>query len=207
MSEDIDNAFVESSEPKTRSVKSIKLPLKEDGSIDWESTSEKHTQAFIDAIKTDPNGILENIREEAGASGSVADSEPSGIADATVLAATNAVMIVEALGVCTIGKRFAPVLSNLHPIVAIKACTVTLEEIAPVMPAAKRIIKRYTPAKYLGQEFQDIAIVGEHLLKLSAQKFKACVDLAMEIERMKASAAPNKVNGRSVIDGDPTKVF
>lgn len=205
--DDTQDAFVESnSEVRTRSVKSIKLPLKDDGSIDWESTSEKHTQAFIDAIKADPNGILQNIQEEAGQSGvGTADAEPSGIADATVLAAANALMVVEAVGVCGIGPKFAPVLKNLHPLVAIKACSVSLEDIKPVMPACKRIIKRYVPIEYLGAEYQDLAIVGEHLLKLSAEKFKACIDLAKEIENMKAGSA-NKPNGRVIIDAEPTKV-
>jgi hypothetical protein len=190
-----------------RSVKSIKLPLKEDGSIDWESTSEKHTQAFIDAIKVDPNGILQTCREESGgvSSSSGDDTGPSDIADATVLAGANIVMAANALGVRYIGGRFYPVLKNLHPVVAIKACTVTMDEIKPVMPAAKRIIKRYVPTKYIGPEFQDIAIVGEHLLKLSAAKFKSCIELAMEIEKMKAGQA-NKPNGRVVIDAEPTKV-
>lgn len=197
-------AFVESTpeEPRVRSVKAIKLPLKEDGSIDWESTSGKHTQAFIDAIKTDPNGILDNIKEEAGSK--TPDDEPSGIADATVLAAANAIMVVEALGVTTIGPKFAPVLSNLHPLVAIKACSITEEEIKPVMPACKRIIKRYVPIEYLGAEYQDIAIVAQHLMKLSAQKFKDCIDLAMEIEARRASPQRNKVNGHNVtIDATP----
>lgn len=196
-----DSAFVESPDERrtSRSAKSLKLPLKEDGSIDWENASEKHTQSFIDAIKADPNGILQNIREEAGTS--TPDDEPEGIADATVLAATNAVMVVEALGITAIGSRFAPVLKNLHPVVAIKACTVTMEEIQPVMPACKRIIKRYVPSNYLGQEYQDLAIVGEHLLKLSAAKFKACVELAMQIEQMKTGST-HKPNGRvTIIEG------
>ena len=208
MSEDIQDAFVESnSESRARSVKSIKLPLKEDGSINWESTSEKHTQAFIDAIKADPNGILQNIQEEAGQSSSgTPDAEPSGIADASVLAAVNAVMVVEAIGVCGIGPKFAPVLKNLHPLVAIKACSVSLEDIKPVMPACKRIIKRYVPSEYLGQEYQDLAIVGEHLLKLSSQKFKDCIDLAMKIEEMKNGSSAGKPNGRVIIDAETTKV-
>lgn len=201
MAEQDQDAFVESgSSDRTRSVRNIKLPTNEDGSINWEACSDKHKQAFIDAIKADPNGILENIKEEAGQTSSP-DSEPEGIADATVLAAVNAVMIVEAVGITTIGPRFAPPLKNLHPIVAIKACSVSMEDIQPVMPAAKRIIKRYVPTEYLGQEYQDIAIVGEHLLKLSVEKFKSCVELAMEIERMKAGAV-HKPNGRVIIDAE-----
>jgi hypothetical protein len=149
----------------------------------------------------DPNGILNNIREEAGQTKSP-DDEPEGVADATVLAAANILMVGEGLGISWIGPKFAPVLSNLHPLVSIKACTVTLDEIKPVMPAAKRIIKRYVPLEYLGQEYQDLAIVGEHLLKLSAQKFKDCVDLAMHIEAVKHGQA-SKANGRAtVIDAE-----
>lgn len=204
MADDTQDAFVEagSSDTRTRSVRNIKLPTNEDGSIDWEACPDKHKQAFIDAIKADPNGILQNIQEEAGQQGS--SPAPDGIADATVLAAVNAVMVVEAIGVTTIGPRFAPPLKNLHPVVAIKACSVSMEEIQPVMPECKRIIKRYIPSEYLGQEYQDIAIVAQHLMKLSAEKFKACVELAMEIERMKAGSA-NKPNGRVVIDAEPAK--
>lgn len=197
-----DEAFVETT-TRSKPPKSIKLVMNENGSIDWDSTSEKNTSAFIEAIKVDPNGILQNIKEEAGSPST--DEEPSGIADATVLTAANALMVVEAIGVSTIGTKFAPVLKNLHPVVAIKACTVSMEEIKPILPAAKRIINRYVPTKYLGAEYQDIAIVGEHLIKLSAQKFKACVDLAMEIERMKHSTA-ERPNGRAnvTIDGQGT---
>jgi hypothetical protein len=204
---DPDSAFVESAAAteSRRTPKSIKLSLNENGSIDWENTSQKHTQAFIEAIKVDPNGILDNIREEAGSAPSP-DEEPTGIADATVIAAANAVMVIEAVGVTAIGPRFVPVLKNLHPIVAIKACSVTVEELKPVIPACKRIIKRHVPLEYLGQEYQDIAIVAEHLLKLSAAKFKACVDLAIEIEQMKSAGQPNKPNGRvTIIEAEPTK--
>lgn len=196
-----DDAFVESQESTPRkSSKSMKLNLKEDGSIDWESTPDKHTQAFIKAVEVDPNGILDNIKEQAGTS--TPDDEPSGIADATVLTATNLVMVVEALGISTIGTKFAPVLKNLHPVVAIKACAVSMEELKPVMPAAKRVIKRYIPSEYLGQEYQDLTILGEHLVKLSVAKFKACIDLAIEIEKMKAGES-SKPNGRvTIIDGE-----
>lgn len=195
-----DDAFVETNNESTtraRSSRSLKLQLKDDGSIDWESTSEKHTQAFIEAIKVDPNGILQNIREEAGVSGdSEGSEEPSGIADATVLAATNALMVVEAVAITTLGAKAVPVLKSLHPVVAIKACSVTQEEMAPVMPAAKRIMKRYIPADYLSAEYQDLAIVGEHLLKLSGEKFKACIALAQEIERLKREGEVIPPNGR-----------
>ena len=193
---DDQDAFVESGNEPTRksSARSLKLNLKEDGSIDWESTSEKHTRSFIEAIKVDPNGILDNIKEEAGTS--LPDDEPDGIADATVLATVNAVMVVEALGVVTLGAKFAPVLKNLHPIVAIKACAVSADEIEPIMPACKRIIKRYVPLEYLGAEYQDLAIVGEHLIKLSAAKFKACIDLAVEIERITREGQIIPPNGR-----------
>lgn len=200
MVDDQEAAFVESApdEPRqTRIPKSIKLSMNEEGCIDWEATSDKNTRAFIQAIKNDPNGILQNIKEEAGTSSP--DDAPSGIADATALAAVNAVMCVEAIGISTIGPKFAPVLKNLHPVVAIKACSVTEEELQPVMPACKRIIQRYVPVEYLGQEYQDLAIVGQHLLKLSGEKFKACIELAMQIEQMKQGHA-HKPNGRVVID-------
>ena len=197
-----ESAFVETDSVRPKIPKAIKLAMREDGTIDWENTSQKHTKAFLSAVENDPNGILDNIKEQAGQKVNP-DAEPTGIADATVLTLTNAVMVVEAVGITSIGTRFVPVLKNLHPVVAIKACTVSLEELKPVMPAAKRIIKRYIPSEYLGQEYQDIAIVGEHLLKLSAQKFKACVDLAMEIERMKASGG--KANGHATtIEGAGT---
>ena len=192
-----DEAFVESSDEseRPRPVKSLKLAMNEDGSIDWTNTSQKHTKLFISAIKADPNGILENIKEEAGQV-SDPDAEPSGIADASVVAAANAVMMVEALGVTTIAPKFVPVLKNLHPVVAIKACSVSLDEMKPVLPACKRIMKRYVPIEYLGQEWQDIAIVGEHLLKVGAAKFKMCVDLAIEIERIKREGEVIPPNGR-----------
>jgi hypothetical protein len=201
-----DEAFVESEETPRRTLKSIKLPVNEDGSINWDAASAKHTQAFIDAIKADPNGILKNIQEEAGQQPSADSGEanPTGIADASVLAAANGLMIAEALLIAGFGHKIAPPLKSLHPVVAIKACAVTMEEMQPVMPECKRIMKRYIPVEYLGQEYQDIAIVGQHLIKLSMTKFKACVDLAMEIEKMKASAA-NKPNGHAnvVIDAEP----
>jgi hypothetical protein len=182
-----DEAFVESTEEPTRvSGKKFSLPLTEDGSIDWDNASDKHKRLFIQAIKSDPNGILQNIQEEAGAA-----PADTGIADATVVAAANAILAVEAIGFTTIGPRFAPVLKNLHPVVAISACTVTEEEMQPVMPAAKRIIAEYMPPE-LGK-YQDLIVVGQHLLKLSAAKFKHCIDLAMEIERVKASGQSSHV--------------
>ena len=200
MGEEVTDAFQEVSTPRNKPPKAIKLPLKEDGSIDWESTSSKHTQAFIDAIKVDPNGILDNIKEEAG---QTASGESTGIADATVLAATNLIMISEALLITSLGSKWAPPLKNLHPIVAIKACTVSLDEMQPVMPECKRIIKRYVPMEYLSQEYQDIAIVAKHLIGLSVQKFKDCVDLAVKIEAMKNAPQPSKANGRVIIDAEP----
>ncbi len=197
-----EEAFVESESTARRSAKSIKLPLMDDGSIDWDKASDKHKQAFIDAIKADANGILQNIQEEAGQQPTSSEDEPEGIADATVLTAANLVMTVEALGVTALGPKFAPVLKNLHPVVAIKACSVTMEELKPVMPAAKRIIKRYVPTKYLGQEYQDIAIVGEHLLKMSTEKFKKCIELAIEIERMKTAGAARPNGQAQTIEGE-----
>jgi hypothetical protein len=202
-----DDAFVEAkTTERIRSVRNIKLPTNEDGSIDWEACSDKHKQAFIDAIKADPNGILQNIQEEAGSSSAPSGSDnPTGIADASVLAAANGLMIAEALLISGFGHKIAPPLKHLHPVVAIKACSVTMEEMAPVMPECKRIMKRYIPAEYLGSEYQDLAIVGQHLIKLSMAKFKACVDLAMEIEKMKNGTTPSKPNGRVIIDAEPTK--
>lgn len=195
-----DDAFVETSGTK-KSARSIKLPLTEEGVIDWDLATDKNKEAFIDAIKNDANGILQNIKEEAGQT-STSDDEPSGIANATVVAATNLVMATEALGVSMIGPKFVPVLKNLHPVVALKACSVTEKEMEPVMPAAKRIVERYIPSKYLGQEYQDLAIVGEHLLKLSTQKFKDCVKLAIEIENLKNTQS-SAANGKGVtIEGN-----
>jgi hypothetical protein len=195
---DNEAAFVESTDEPIVRGKKLSLPLTEDGSIDWDSASDKHKKLFIQAIKSDPNGILQNIQEEA------TDAPAgSGIADATVVALTNVLFVVEAIGITTLGPKAAPVLANLHPVVAIKACTVTEEEMKPVMPAAKRIIADLLPPEYL--EYQDWAIVGEHLVKLSAAKFKACIDLAMEIEQRKQNPSYNKVNGSGVvIDAEPT---
>lgn len=189
-----EDAFQESTEPRRSTSKSLKLQLNEDGSIDWESTSEKHTQAFIEAIKVDANGILQNIREEAGQSGALENN--SSIADATVVAAINMVMVVEAIGITTIGPKFAPPLRNLHPIVAIKACAVSQEELQPIMEPSKRLIEKYVPTKYLTQDAQDIALIGQHLIKLSAEKFKVCIELAQEIERMKTEGEVIPPNGR-----------
>ena len=203
-----EDAFVEAEQTeRTRSVRNIKLPTNEDGSIDWEACPDKHKQAFIEAIKADPNGILQNIQEEAGSSSAPSSSDnPTGIADASVLAAANGLMIAEALLISGFGHKIAPSLKHLHPVVAIKACSVTMEEMEPVMPECKRIMKRYIPVEYLGAEYQDLAIVGQHLIKLSMAKFKACVDLAMEIERMKNGQSPSKPNGRVIIDAaEPEK--
>jgi hypothetical protein len=197
----MDDAFVENQETPKRTVKAIRLPVNENGTINWPEASEKHKQAFIEAIKTDPNGILENIKEEAG--DKVISSNPTGIADATVLAAANGIMIAEALLISGFGHKIAPPLKNLHPVVAIKACTVSMEEMEPVLPECKRIMKRYIPTEYLGEEYQDIAVVGQHLIKLSMAKFKACVDLALKIEEMKAAQQPSKPNGRVIIDAEP----
>lgn len=184
------DAFQESTdEPIIRS-KKLSLPITEEGSIDWENASEKHKKIFIQAIKADPNGILQNIQEEASS-----PAPDSGIADATVLVAANAILGIEAIGFTTIGTRFAPVLSNLHPVVAIQACTVTAEEMAPVMPECKEILKDLLPPDVL--KYQKFAVVAEHMAKLSMVKFKACVDLAMEIEKRKNNPAYNKVNGHA----------
>lgn len=197
------DAFIESvdEEPRVK-VKKISLPIQEDGSIDWDNASDKHKQAFIQAIQSDPQGILQNIQEEATGK----SSEP-GIADTTVVAMANVILAAEAVGFTTIGTKAVPVLKNLHPLVAIKACTVTAEEMEPVMEPAKRIIGRYMPPEVM--KYQDFIVVGEHLMKLSAVKFKACVDLAMEIERIKASgqsphvATSNGPNGK-VVEGQGT---
>ena len=92
----MEEAFVEGSEIPKRTVKNIRLPINEAGQIDWDSASDKHKQAFIDAIKADPNGILQNIQEEAGQQPSAESADPTGVADATVLAGANAIMIAEA---------------------------------------------------------------------------------------------------------------
>lgn len=191
------DAFQESSDddtPRARSRK-LTLPILEDGSIDWDSASDKHKKSFIEAIKADPNGILQNIQEEASA-----PAADSGIADATVVAAANVILSIEAIGFTTIGAKVVPVLKHLHPLVAIQACTVTQEEMAPVMPACKRIIAEYMPPEIM--KYQDFVVVAEHLMKLSAVKFKACVDLAMEIEHRKNNPAYNKVNGHAPVTID-----
>lgn len=192
-----DEAFVESIDEPIIRGKRVSIPLADDGSFDWDNASDKHKKLFIQAIKADPQGILQNIQEEAAE-----PSAESGIADATVVAAANVILAVEAVGFTTIGARAVPVLKNLHPIVAIKACSVTEEEMKPVMPAAKRIIARYIPPDVM--KYQDFVVVGEHLMKLSAIKFKACVDLAMEIERVKQAGqptsytTPNGPNGKTI---------
>lgn len=197
-----ETAFVESPDDESPRIKAkrITLPISEDGSIDWDNASDKHKKIFIEAIKSDPNGILQNIKEEA--------AEPSGpaIADASVVAAANLILSVEAIGFTTIGARAVPVLHNLHPLVAIKACTVTAEEMEPVMEPAKRILAELIPPEVM--KYQDWVVVGEHLLKLSAIKFKACVDLAMEIERVKQAGSPRTghgSNGGIVIDATEQK--
>lgn len=194
-----DDAFVETSDdtPRSRSRK-ISLPLMEDGSIDWDNASDKHKKSFIEAIKADPNGILQNINEEASA-----PPPESGIADATVIVAANAILGIEAVGFSTIGARFVPILKNLHPVVAIQACTVTAEEMAPVMPECKEILKDLLPPDVL--KYQKFAVVAEHMAKLSIIKFKACMDLAMEIEKAKQNPAYGRPNGHAgvTIDAQP----
>lgn len=199
-----DDAFIESQETSRRSTRSIKLPLKENGAIDWENASEKNTAAFVEAIKVDPNGILQNIQEEAGAT---VTSETEGLSDATVVAAANLVMVIEAIALSVFPvPRFFPVLHNLAPIVAVKACAVSRKELEPIMEPSKRLIQKYIPDKYLSQDWQDIAVIAEHLGKISGEKFAACLKLANEIERMKQSGGTaNGPNGRVVIDAEPTK--
>ena len=175
------DAFQESSQETTavRSAKSLKLALNTDGSIDWESSLEKHKEAFIRAIEVDPNGILQNIQEQAGETPS---TNPTGIADSTVLGFVNLIMVGEAILYSTVGAKLATPLKFVHPVVAIKACAVSMKDIEPIMEPGKRIIKRYVPDKYLTQEFQDIAVCAEELAKLSIAKFKACVELGVEIQ-------------------------
>jgi hypothetical protein len=198
-----DTAFVEqdttTAEPsyKGRPLKSIKLAMNEDGTINWDGMSERHIDAFIDAIKKDPKGILDNIKEEASQS---PDEEPTGIADATVLTCVNLIMVIEAIGMTTLGPRYVPVLRNLHPAVAVKACAVEMDQIKPIMAPAKRIIKRYVPLDYLSQEYQDIFIVGEHIIGMGITKFKDCVALAKEIENQR-STPTQRTNGK-VVDAE-----
>lgn len=193
MTTDTRQAFVESGEeePRTRT-RNLRLPINDDGSIDWETATDKHKKAFIEAIKSDPSGILQNIQEEA--EGAVAGPM---VADATVVALANVFFIAEGLVFSTVGRKVVPQFQHLHPVVAIKACCVTQEEMEPVMEPAKRLVARYMPPQFL--EYQDIAVVGEHLLKLSTEKFKACLELAMQIEQMKASAlgTPERANGHA----------
>lgn len=192
-----DDAFVESDNPR-RASKKLSLPLMEDGSIDWDNASDKHKSLFIDAIKADPNGILQNIREEAGNSGV---EVPGKIADTTVLAAANLVMVAEAIAVSVFpGPRMVPVLQNLHPVVAIRACAVSMEDIKPILEPGKRLIEEFIPEKYLDQKWQDLAMCAEHLAKVGAVKFKACIDMAMEIEKMKQHGyqTANGTNGKVV---------
>jgi hypothetical protein len=75
----------------------------------------------------------------------------------------------------------------------------------PVMAPAKRIVARYMPTGWT--KYQDFIVVGEHLLKLSAEKFHACVKLAIEIEyQLKNPQAQGKPNGRvTTIDAEPMK--
>lgn len=195
MADDERSAFVESGaeEEAPRHVKNLRLPINPDGTIDWDSATDKHKKAFIEAIKSDPSGILQNIQEEAG--GEVSGPE---IADSTVVALANAIFIVEGIAYAKIGPKIVPVLSNLHVFVAIKACMVTREEMEPIMEPCKRIIARYTPAEYL--QYQDWAVIGEHLIRLSAAKFHACIELAQKIEQMKNGATPSRVNGGVVIE-------
>jgi hypothetical protein len=187
-------AFVESGEEQVvRRAKNLRLPLDEDGNIDWNNAADKQKKAFIEAIKNDPAGILQNIQEEAAGA-------PSGpqVADATVLTCVNILMTVEALGVSVFpGPKMAPVLHHLPAIVAIKACTVSMEELQPVMEPAKRIVAEFMPPQLL--LYQDFVVVGEHLLKLSAAKFRACLELAMEIEKMKMQqlGSPDRANGHA----------
>lgn len=197
----IEEAFVEpgSNEDTVVRGKRVSLPLTEDGSIDWDAASEKHKKLFIQAIKADANGILQNIQEEA----SGAPAKESGIADATVVAAANVIFGIEAVAFTTIGARAMPILKNVHPIVAVQACMVTEEEMAPVMEPAKRILKDLLPPEVL--EYQDWAVVGQHVMKLSAAKFKMLVDLGMEIERAKQAGSQTRhgSNGGVIIDAEP----
>lgn len=191
MPNDERTAFIESGEEEPRSrTRNIRLPMNDDGTIDWESAQDKHKKAFIQAIQSDPSGILQNIQEEANA-------EVTGpqVADATVVALANVFFIAEGIVFSIVGSKIVPQFKHLHPVVAIKACTVTAEEMEPVMEPSKRLIARYMPPQFL--EYQDFAVVGEHLLKLSTQKFKACLELAMEIEKMKAAGAPERANGHA----------
>lgn len=170
-----DDAFVESQDEPRRSPRKLTLPLMADGSIDWDNALDKHKESFIEAIKADPNGILQNIREEAGAAAEV----PEGIADTTVLAAANLVMVVEAIALSVFpGPRVVPQLQHLHPVIAIKACSVSMEDITPILEPGKRLIKEFVPEKFLDQKWQDVAVCAEHLAKVGAIKFQACLKLS-----------------------------
>lgn len=185
-------AFVENTEDQTPVVyvRNLKLPMNEDGTIDWDSAPDKHKKAFIQAIQNDPSGILANIQEEAGE-----QSSETAISDSTVLTLTNAIFMIEGVGFSLVGRRFVPVLKHLHPLVAIKACTVTRDELEPVMEPAKRIVARFMPPNLL--QYQDLIVVGEYFVRLSAIKFKACIDLAVQIQKLTAGGIPDKANGHA----------
>lgn len=159
----------------------VSIKLTGDGRIDWSSMRDKTRDQLQDALKREPRSPI---------------GVPDDIADATVLACVNAVMVVEAVGISTLGPRIAPILSEIKLPVAIKACTVNLDEIRPILPAGKRLIKKYTPAQYL--EHQDIVVVVEHLGKVAAARFAQCIALAAQL-RMQAS----KPNGSPKVNDQP----
>jgi hypothetical protein len=192
MSRKKQEAFVEQPQEENDAVQpsQLTLHLAEDGTIDWTASDQS---AFIHTITNDSTTL-----EIIGAA--VEDQGPT-VADATVLAAVNTIMGVEAIAISTLGPRVAPVLKEVKLPVALKACLVTKEEIEPILEPAKRIIVKYTPAAWL--EYQDFAVVLEHIGKLSGEKFAQCIALGVAIQNQRkvqeVQPGQQPVNGKEQI--------
>ena len=172
----------------------IRLPLNEDGTIQWDNVKDSQKELFAKSVSSDATALeMIGLADEK--------KEGSEIADTTVLATANAIMAIEAVGVCTLGRRMAPILQELPIPVAVKACSISMEELQPIMEPSKRLIAKYTPAEWL--QHQDLVTVVEHLGKIGAQRFADCLKLASEIhqqieqKRRDMSAPPQPSNEKN----------
>lgn len=190
---DNEDAFVETEieepSPSTQQTR-VTLRIAADGRIDWSAIADDKLSALVEAITQDPQAA-----QILGVSNPQGEPEIEVVADSTVLAVVNVIMLAQAIVTSTAGQRIVPVLKNIPPAVAIKACMVSSEEVEPILAPSKRLVAKYVPETWL--QHQDWGVVVEHLGKLSAARFQECIRLAGEIERMKKArpVTPGNANG------------
>lgn len=200
----------ESSDPRAaKSGKRITLKLNQEGTaIDWSTTGPNHKELLTKVASSDVSfqAFLENA---------MGGAEPTHISDAMVMLSFNTLMFCEALVFAKVGPRVNPVLDYLPTEAAIEACYVSLDEMKPVLPEAKRLAEKYMPNGVF--KYQDELVVMQHFGKISLAKFQHCVALAEAIREKerrkgeggtdpKATAAPQPVtNGH--LAAEPVVVF